>query len=163
MGEQIKSFRDLRVYQELKRLHLEIDSLTRAFPRDERFELASQIRRSSNGAAAILAEGWGSRHTNIYIEAINRSMGELRETQHHIDIAACKGYVSDGQFRELDDAYEACGRMLERLQQSLSRWRDSKRTGKSLHEDAEGYGQSEHDPDWDAILRITREALDRHE
>lgn len=156
MSQAIKSFRDLRVYQELKRLHLEVDALTREFPRDERFELASQVRRSSNSAPAILAEGCGSRHTNMYIEAVNRSMGEVRETQHHLDVAAEKGYISKALFRQLDDAYEACGRMLERLQQSLSRWRNSIRTGNSFHDQPETYGHTPY-PEWEEALRITQE------
>ncbi len=60
------------------------------FPKFELFELGAQLRRSSNAAPAILAEGWGSRHTNIYLEAISRSKGEIRETQHHLDIAHAK-------------------------------------------------------------------------
>ena len=66
----LNSFRDLRVYQELCRLHLAVHEESLRFPKFEMYELGSQVRRSSNSAPAILAEGWGSRHTNIYIEAI---------------------------------------------------------------------------------------------
>ena len=59
---QIKSFRDMKVNQKLKGLHLEVSELSLAFPKFELYELGSQIRRSFNAAAAILAEGWGSRH-----------------------------------------------------------------------------------------------------
>jgi four helix bundle protein len=69
---QLKSFRHLKVYQKLKALHLEVHHETLLFPKFELYELGSQVRRSSNAAPAILAEGWGSRHTNIYIEAINK-------------------------------------------------------------------------------------------
>ena len=71
---QLASFRDLRVYQKLKALHLEVHGESLAFPKFEMYELGSQIRRSSNSAPALVAEGWGSRHTNMYIEAINRAM-----------------------------------------------------------------------------------------
>ena len=74
----LNSFRELRVYQELRRLHLLAHEESLRFPKFEMFELGSQLRRSSNAAPAILAEGWGSRHTNIYLEAINRSKGEVR-------------------------------------------------------------------------------------
>ena len=78
---KLTSFRDLRVYQELRRLHLEVHAESMKFPRFELYELGSQLRRSSNSAPAILAEGWGSRHTNVYIEAVNMSMGEVRKEQ----------------------------------------------------------------------------------
>ena len=95
---KLNSFRDLNVYQELKRLHLVVHEITLTFPKFEMYELGSQLRRSSNAAPAIVAEGWGSRHTNIYIEAVNRAMGEVRETQHHLNVACDKGYLDRRRF-----------------------------------------------------------------
>ena len=136
---QLKSFRDLMVYQKLKALHIEVHNETLGFPKFEMYELGSQVRRSSNSAPAQLAEGWGSRHTNMYIEAINRSLGEVRETQHHIDVAKEKQYLSAQRFQELDARYDECGRMLEGLHQSLSSWRDSTRTGMVVREEPAEY------------------------
>ena len=51
----------------------------------------------------------------MYLEAINRAMGEVRETQHHLDTAKDKEYLNQERFDELDDGYDHCGRMLERL------------------------------------------------
>ena len=155
---KVKSFRDLRVYQELKRLHLEVHRESLTFPRFELYELGSQVRRSSNSAPAILAEGWGSRHTNIYLEAINRSMGEVRETQHHLDVAHEKGYLSLERFGELDRSYESCGRMLERLHQSLSHWRGTTRTGTEIHEEPALY-RTVAAPDWAEAVRITEQVM----
>ena len=136
---KVKSFRELRVYQKLKALHLEVHARSLQFPKFELYELGSQVRRSSNSAPAILAEGWGSRHTNIYIEAINRSLGEVRETQHHLDIAKDKGYLDPPSFSELDEAYDHCGRMLEKLHQTLSDWKGTIRTGKIVKEQSSDY------------------------
>ncbi len=146
---QLSSFRDLKVYQKLKALHLEVHQETVAFPKFEIYELGSQVRRSSNAAPAILAEGWGSRHTNIYIEAINRAMGEVRETQHHLDVAKDKGYLPEPRFRDLDTRYDECGRMLEGLHQSLSEWQGTTRTGKVVREDPLAYGSES--PHWSEI------------
>lgn len=87
MGEKIRSFRDLEVYKKLRELHLEICKLTMNFPKFELYELGSQIRRSSNSSPANVAEGWINRHINIYLECINRALGELQETEHHLYIA----------------------------------------------------------------------------
>ena len=138
MGK-VTSFRDLRVYQKLKALHLEVHRESLAFSRFEMYELGSQVRRSSNSAPAQVAEGWGSRHTNMYIEAINRALGEVRETQHHLDTAREKGYLTRERFDELDDGYDHCGRMLERLHQALSEWRGSTRTGHMIREEPTQY------------------------
>ena len=47
---------DLTVYQRLCDLHIEICVLTRGWPLEEKFELGSQVRRSSNSAPSQLAE-----------------------------------------------------------------------------------------------------------
>lgn len=156
----VNSFRELRVYQELRRLHLVVHERSLLFPKFEMYELGSQVRRSSNAAPAILAEGWGSRHTNIYLEAINRSKGEVRETQHHLDIAHAKAYLDNTQWGELDSAYEACDRMLERLHERLSEWRDSTRMPGEVREDPVVYGDLLGHSNWDTVASITAEVLD---
>ncbi len=151
---KINSFRDLKVYQKMKNLHLEVSATSLTFPKFELYELGSQLRRSSNSAAAILAEGWGSRHTNIYLEAINRSMGEVRESQHHLDVAKDKKYLKENQFGAFDGAYDECGRMLERLYESLSEWRGSKRQPSMVREERVQYGADVGD-DWQTVVEIT--------
>lgn len=155
---RLESFRDLKVYQRLKELHLEVHRESLEFPKFEMYELGSQVRRSSNAAPAILAEGWGSRHTNIYMEAVNRSLGEVRETQHHIDVARDKQYLTAARFNELDARYDQCGRMLESLYQALNHWRGSVRGGKSVREPRGSYGAET--PDWDAVVRVTQAIMD---
>ncbi len=154
---QLKSFRDLKVYQKLKALHIEVHNETLSFPKFETYELGSQVRRSSNSAPALIAEGWGSRHTNIYIEAINRALGEVRETQHHIDVANEKKYLSAQRFQELDDRYDECGRMLEGLHQALSGWRGTTRTGSVIQEESVEYGSKPILPALSQLFEITRQ------
>jgi four helix bundle protein len=134
---EVRSFRDLRVYQELKQLHLVVHEESMGFPKFEMYELGSQVRRSSNSAPANIAEGWASRHTNIYMETINRALGEIQETQHHLSVANDKRYITDARFQELDARYAGCCRMLEKLHQSLSEWRGSTRT--TVREDKTPY------------------------
>ncbi len=152
---QLNSFRDLKVYQKLKGLHLDVHRESLLFPKFELYELGSQVRRSSNAAPAILAEGWGSRHTNIYIEAINRALGEVRETQHHLDVAKEKTYLMEQRFADLDARYDECGRMLEGLHQSLSEWRGTVRTGKVVREESAIYGSEQDSIGWNQIVEVT--------
>src|SRR3989304_9640710 len=94
----IESFEDLDVYQKLSELHLDIHRLTLTFPKFELHELGSQLRRSSNSIPANLAEGWNNKHINLYLEGINRSLGELRETKHHLLVAYRKGYLDSQKY-----------------------------------------------------------------
>ena len=53
---------DVDVYIKLCRLHIELFDLTHQWPQEEKYELGSQTRRSSNSAAAQLAEKNDDRH-----------------------------------------------------------------------------------------------------
>jgi four helix bundle protein len=123
MKDEINSFEDLKVYKKLCDLHLKINDLSMTFPRFELHELGSQLRRSSNSTAANIAEGWNNKHVNIYLEGINRSMGELRETKHHLNIAFRKGYLSENSYQDILMEYDECGKMLNGLARSLLRWK----------------------------------------
>lgn len=157
---RLNSFRELRVYQELRRLHLAVNEESLHFPKFEMFELGSQLRRSSNAACAILAEGWGSSHTNIYLEAINRSKGEVRETQHHLDMAHSKHYFDQPRWVEFDTAYEACDKMLERLHERLSEWRGTTRTGYEVRENNSRYGAYGDAGEWPVIAELIADVMD---
>jgi len=121
MGEY-KRLEDLIVYQKLCRLHIEIGDLTHSWPAEEKFELGSQVRRSSNSAAAQLAEKYDDRHIRNKIEGINRSRGEAAETIHHLHIAQLKGYVTEGSYEAYRARYQECIRMLNGIERSLERY-----------------------------------------
>jgi four helix bundle protein len=110
---------DLKVYNKLFELALEVHSLTMTFPRFEMFELGSQLRRSSNSSPANLAEGFGNKHTNIYLESISRAQGEIRETIHHLKIAHRKNYLAEIKYTTFINQYEECSKMLYGLEKSL--------------------------------------------
>ncbi len=73
---------DLEVYKKLCQLHIEVCDLTHTWPQEEKYELGSQARRSSNSAPAQLAEKNDDRHIRNKIEGVNRSRGEAAETIH---------------------------------------------------------------------------------
>lgn len=123
MEVDIKSFEDLNVYKKLCELHLEMSNISLSFPKFELHELGSQIRRSSNSIAANIAEGWNNRHINIYLEGINRALGELQETKHHLYVAFRKGCLDEKVYKEYLEKYNECGKMLRGLEQSLLKWR----------------------------------------
>jgi four helix bundle protein len=123
MKRKIESYEDLEVYQKLCDLHIEVNDLTFTFPKFEIYELGSQLRRSSNSAPANIAEGWNNKHINIYLEGINRSQGELRETRHHLKMAFRKKYMDEAKYHDLISRYDECGRMLKSLEKSLISWK----------------------------------------
>jgi four helix bundle protein len=118
-GGKIESFEDLEVYQKLCQLHLEVSQASLRFPKFELHELGSQLRRSSNASPANIAEGWNNKHINIYLEGINRAMGELQETVHHLSMAFKKGYFSPEEYGGYRGRYLEAAKMLRGLERSI--------------------------------------------
>ncbi len=112
---------DLEVYQKLCRLHIEICDLSHSWPLEEKYEIGSQIRRSSNSSPAQLAEKNDDRHVRNKIEGVNRSRGEAAETIHHLFMARQKGYTSADVYESFRVKYKECIRMLNGLERTLER------------------------------------------
>ena len=120
-GKTYLDVEDLQVYQKLCKLHLEICDLSHAWPAEERYELGSQIRRSSNSSPAQLAEKHDDRHVRNKVEGVNRSRGEAGETIHHLFMAKLKGYIQNEVYAKYRERYKQCIRMLNGLEKSLER------------------------------------------
>jgi four helix bundle protein len=112
---------DLEVYRKLCLLHIEVCDLTNEWPKEEKYELGSQARRSSNSAPAQLAEKNDDRHIRNKIEGVNRARGEAAETIHHLFMARLKGYITERSYRQFRDRYKECIRMLNGLEKTLER------------------------------------------
>ena len=117
---------DLKVYQKLCQLHIDVCGLSHGWPPEERCELASQVRRSSNSAPANLAEKHSDRHVKNKIEGVNRARGEALETVHHLYIAKLKHYINESQYQEYRQRYLETVRMLNGLEKTLDKQLDEK-------------------------------------
>jgi len=78
MGELVESFMDLKVYKKAFELQQDIFLITKKFPKEERYSLTDQIRRSSRSIGANIAEAWKKRRytalfTNILYKLANKT------------------------------------------------------------------------------------------
>jgi four helix bundle protein len=111
-----KSFRDLKVYQAAREAARRISSASKNCPREERYALTDQIRRSSRAVKAMLAEAWARRrYKAAFTNKIDEALGEANETQSWLDDAVDGEYLSKQDFEELDGRYQAIGGMLSRM------------------------------------------------
>lgn len=141
---------DLLVYQKLCHLHLEVCELTKGWPNEEKYELASQVRRSSNSSPAQLAEKNDDRHIRNKIEGINISRGEAAETIHHLFIASRKGYLADNTYISIKTKYKECIRMLNGLEKTLEKKLPAKDRRWQLDEPSSNYNVEQEltNPGW---------------
>ncbi|HEX6986376.1 MAG TPA: four helix bundle protein [Planctomycetaceae bacterium] len=115
----VESFRDLRVWQTGMELVTECYRLTRRFPSDERFGLASQVQRAAVSVPANIAEGHGRGTTNAYVNHLWIANGSLTELETHLLIAQRLGYVTEDDLARVLDLIRQVGRMLIALRRSL--------------------------------------------
>jgi four helix bundle protein len=112
---------DPDVYQRLCTLPVEVCDLSHEWPQEERCELGSQVRRSSNSSPAQVAERHDDRHIRNKIEGINRSRGEAGETIHPRFIATLKGCIEPSVYSSYRGRCKECIRMLNGLEKSLEK------------------------------------------
>jgi len=108
-----RGYKDLKVYQLAYKLAMEIFDITKTFPKEERYSLTDQIRRSSRSVAANIAEAWKKRiYPKMFLSKIIDSAGEAGETEVWLDIGKDAGYLSVEKHMELSDGYDEVNRML---------------------------------------------------
>lgn len=109
----MRGHRDLKVYQLAYKLAMEIFNESKTFPKEERYSLIDQIRRSSRSVVANIAEGFRKRrYPNMFISKLADADGEATETQVWLDFGYDCGYLSKERHDELVSGYEEIGRML---------------------------------------------------
>ena len=113
MNKQISRPQDLAAYKAAYQLAMEIFRASKAWPAEERYSLADQIRRSSRAVCANLAEAWGKRrYLAHFTSKLTDSDGENLETQTWLNFAHDCGYLEEGRFSEFLHASEEVGRLL---------------------------------------------------
>lgn len=113
---RIRSFRDMDVYSQAREQAKKVFVTSKSFPREERFSLTDQIRRSSRAVNAMIAEAWARRmYPAAFINKLNEAMGEAMETQAWLDHALDAEYINQSQHRALDDGWQRIGAMLNRM------------------------------------------------
>ncbi|MCJ7749197.1 MAG: four helix bundle protein [Desulfobacterales bacterium] len=109
----MRGYRDLKVYQLAYKLAMDIFNESKSFPKEERYSLTDQIRRSSRSIAANIAEGFRKRrYPNMFVSKMADADSETAETQVWIDFAHDCGYLSQERHDKLIIGYEDVGKML---------------------------------------------------
>ena len=104
----IRSFRDMKVYQRSRAEAQRIFKLTQSLPREERFSLTDQIRRSSRAVKSMVAEAWAHRrYPASFVSKLTDALGEATEMQSWLDDALDCGYVTGTQHHDHDTAWQA--------------------------------------------------------
>jgi four helix bundle protein len=108
-----KSAKDLKVYQAAFNLAMDIFIISQSWPKDEKFSLIDQIRRSSRSVCANLREAWAKRRYEAYfISKLSDCDGENSETDTWLDFARACEYINEEQHGHLANECKSIGAML---------------------------------------------------
>ena len=110
---RVADYKDLRVYRLAFESAMEIFTLSKRFPSEEKFSLTDQVRRSSRSVCANLAEAWRKRRYKAsFVCKLNDAEGEAAETQVWIEFAVKCAYLKREPAVELYQVYEEILRMI---------------------------------------------------
>jgi four helix bundle protein len=105
--EPIRTHKNLKAYQKAFDAAMQIFELSKNFPKEERFSLTDQIRRSSRSVCANLAEAWRKRrYVAAFIAKLNDSEAEAAETKTWIDFAVKCNYLDTETGEQLSNTYD---------------------------------------------------------
>jgi four helix bundle protein len=117
---EIKSYRDLIVWQQAMDLATAVYSVTRGWPKDELYGLTSQVRRAAASVPANIAEGYGSENRGSYQQFLRIAQGSLKEMETHLLISERVGISCHDAIRPLLADCESVGKLLRLLIRKLS-------------------------------------------
>src|SRR5258706_1855451 len=103
----IRSFRELDVYKEAREAAKNVFVISERFPKEERYSMTDQIRRSSRAVNAMIAEAWAQRlYPAAFVNKINEALGEAMETQAWLDHAFDCDYLDEKEHQTMDDSWQ---------------------------------------------------------
>ena len=117
--KMLKNYKDLKVWQKSYELCLETYRITAKFPKEERYGLTSQIRRSVVSIPSNIAEGYGRKTTLDYVRMLYISYGSVCELETQILLAGDLDFIEKGELDTLQKDIAEIERMLKALIKSL--------------------------------------------
>ena len=123
MGVNIRSYRELSVYQTAMDAAMRIFELTKSFPPEERYSMSDQVRRCSRSVCANIAEAWRKRRYEAhFVSKLSDAETEAEETRVWLEFALRCRYLERSRFEELDDVYDKVIGQLVRMLSEPANW-----------------------------------------
>ena len=120
---KVGSFKDLIVYQKAYKLAMEIFEISKDFPKDEKYSLTDQIRRSSRSITSNIAESWAKRrYEKSFVSKLKDSLGEEYETECWLDYSKDCKYIQEETHKRILNEYDEVRKMLISIINNPEKW-----------------------------------------
>ncbi len=115
----IQTYRDLDIWKRAVELVTQIYEVTKRFPREELYGLASQMRRAAISIPSNVAEDFRRLHNKEYKQFLYVSSGSCGELETQVTIARNLSYIDEAQEQALLEKLDHIGRMMTNLIKKL--------------------------------------------
>jgi four helix bundle protein len=115
----LKNYKELKVWKKSYELCLEIYRITAKFPKEEKYGLTSQLRRSVVSIPSNIAEGYGRKTTSDYVRLLYISYGSVCELETQILLAGDLNLIENDELGTIKENIAEIERMLKALIKSL--------------------------------------------
>jgi len=120
---KVGSFKDLIVYQKAYKLAMEIFEISKSLPKEEKYSLTDQIRRSSRSVTSCIAESWAKRrYEKAFVSKLTDSLGEEYETECWLDYAKDCKYIQNDNHERILSEYDEVRKMLISMINNPEKW-----------------------------------------
>jgi len=116
---KLTRFEHLKVWQLAHKLSIDVAKLVKSFPKEEKYDLAGQMRRSARSIPSDISEGFGRYHFNdklTFYERARASMGELR---NHFEEALGNRYIEKDSYDSFSQEMNEIGYLLNRMMRNV--------------------------------------------
>ena len=116
----MQNFRDLKVWQKSHQLTLDVYKLSAKYPREETFNLVSQIKRSSSSIPTNIAEGCGRKSDKDFSRFLYISFGSANELEYQMLLSKDLDFISAEDYEKIQLQTEEIKKMLSALIKTLN-------------------------------------------
>ena len=119
-----KGFEGLLAYQKAFAAAMEIFEMTKGFPKEEKYSLIDQIRRSSRSVCANIAEAYRKRaYHKHFFSKLTDADAECSETIVWLDFALSSKYIDNELNSKVKKAYQEIGKLIGYMMQNPEKFK----------------------------------------
>lgn len=120
-------YRDLLAYKKSFALAMMIFEVSKEFPKEEKYSLTDQIRRSSRSVTVTLTEAYRkSTYPKNFFSKLTDTEAENSETQVWLDFSFSCGYLNEIKHSELSSLNDEIGKLIRYMMNNPDKFGSSK-------------------------------------
>lgn len=119
----VKDYKDLNVFKLAFESAMQIFEISKGWPKEEKYSLTDQIRRSSRSTCANISEAWRKRrYPAHFVSKLSDADTEAAETEVWLDFALKCKYIDLELHKALRGNYDSICRMLTKMMKFPESW-----------------------------------------